>query len=338
MVYSQHRDAPKGVSAFGEIIGQGHAWSQIVDQIEIVAPTDAAVLVLGETGTGKELVAVELHRRSRRQDKPLIRVNCACIPKDLFESEFFGHARGAFTGALKDRVGRFETAAGGTLFLDEVGEIPLQLQSKLLRVLQEKSYERVGDAKTRTADVRIVAATNRNLKKEVKAGRFREDLYYRLNVVPIKVAPLRERKEDIPLLASHFVEITVIEIKCPRPRLTRNGIDQLLNYHWPGNIRELYNAIQQAAILAQGGDLEFNLPVDSRKTKMNWRGSADHRGAGAGYLTEAEIRQCKRQNLLIVLEKTGWKIKGIDGAAELLGIKPTTLISRIARLGLRQSA
>jgi transcriptional regulator with GAF, ATPase, and Fis domain len=208
----------------------------------------------------------------------------------------------------------------------------------LLRVLQEKSYEPVGDAKTRTADVRIVAATNRNLQEEVEAGRFREDLYYRLNVVPLKVAPLRDRKEDIPLLASHFIEITVKEIKCPRPRLTRAGIDKLLNYGWPGNIRELCNAIQQAAILAQGGDLEFDLPVDGRKAKTDWQRSVDHHEVGTGYLTEAEMRQWKRQNLLTVLQKTGWKIKGIDGAAELLGVKPTTLISQIGRLGLRRSA
>jgi transcriptional regulator with GAF, ATPase, and Fis domain len=185
----------------------------------MVAPTDATVLVLGETGTGKELIARELHRRSQRKDKPLIRVNCACIPKELYESEFFGHARGAFTSAVKDRIGRFEAAAGGTLFLDEIGEIPLELQSKLLRVLQEKSYERVGEEKTRHADVRIVAATNRDLKKEVAAGRFREDLYYRLNVFPIRVAALRDRQEDIPLLASHFIELSVKELRCPRPRL-----------------------------------------------------------------------------------------------------------------------
>ena len=338
IVSSQCKEVAKAPTALDEIIGQGHAWRQIVHQIEIVAPTEAAVLVLGETGTGKEVIAGELHRRSRRRDKPLIKVNCACIPKDLFESEFFGHVRGAFTGAVKDRVGRFEAAAGGTLFLDEVGEIPLELQSKLLRVLQEKSYEPVGDTKTKTADVRIVAATNRNLQEEVEAGRFREDLYYRLNVVPIKVAPLRDRKEDIPLLASHFIEITLKEIKCPRTRLTRAGIDKLLNYGWPGNIRELCNAIQQAAILAQGGDLDFNLPVDRRKAKTDWQRSVDHHHVGAGYLTEAEMRQWKRQNLLIVLQKTRWKIKGTDGAAELLGVKPTTLISQIGRLGLRKPA
>jgi transcriptional regulator with GAF, ATPase, and Fis domain len=211
--------------AFGEIIGQSRAWRQIIEQIEMVAPTAATVLVLGETGTGKELIARELHRRSQRKDKPLVRVNCACIPKELYESEFFGHARGAFTSAIKDRIGRFEAAAGGTLFLDEIGEIPLELQSKLLRVLQEKSYERVGEEKTRHADVRIVAATNRDLKKEVAAGRFREDLYYRLNVFPMKVAALRDRKEDIPLLAAHFIEISVKDLGCPRPRLTRAGIE-----------------------------------------------------------------------------------------------------------------
>ena len=222
-----------------EIIGQSIALRQIISQIEMVAPTDANVLILGETGTGKELIARELHRRSRRKDKPLVRVNCACIPKELYESEFFGHARGAFTGAIKDRVGRFEAAAGGTLFLDEIGEIPLELQSKLLRVLQEKCYERVGEEMTRRADVRIVAATNRDLKKEVTAGRFREDLYYRLNVFPMKLAPLRERREDIPLLAAHFVELSLRELGCPRPRLTRAGIETLQSYDWPGNIREL---------------------------------------------------------------------------------------------------
>src|SRR5215471_15721555 len=188
--------------AFGEIIGQSGACRRIISQVEVVAPTDATVLILGETGTGKELIAREIHQRSRRNDKPLVRVNCTSIPRELFESEFFGHAKGAFTGAIKDRAGRFEIAAGGTLFLDEVGEIPLELQSKLLRVLQEKCYERVGEDKTRRTDVRIVAATNRDLEKEVAAGRFREDLYYRLNVFPLKMPPLRERKGDIPLLAA----------------------------------------------------------------------------------------------------------------------------------------
>ena len=327
---------PMGASAFGEITGQSGAWRRIVSQIEIVAPTDATVLLLGETGTGKELIARELHCHSRRFAKPLVKVNCACIPKELYESEFFGHAKGAFTGALRDRIGRFEAANGGTLFLDEVGEIPLDLQSKLLRVLQEKTYERVGDTRSRTADVRIVAATNRDLLKEVAAGRFREDLYYRLNVFPIKVPPLRARKEDIPLLASHFIEIATKELRCPRPRLTPAGIDKLLNYDWPGNIRELCNVIQRAAILAQGGALHFDLQMGNPPTESASQRSAIGNGTSIGYLTEAELRRLERENIFIVLQKTGWKIKGVAGAAELLGVRATTLMSRMEKLGLKR--
>jgi DNA-binding NtrC family response regulator len=326
----------KAIGAFGEIIGQGRAWRQIIRQIEMVAPTDATVLVLGETGSGKELIARELHQLSRRKDKPLVRVNCACVPKELYESEFFGHARGAFTSAIKDRVGRFEAAAGGTLFLDEIGEIPLELQSKLLRVLQEKCYERVGEEKTRRADVRIVAATNRDLKKEVAAGRFREDLYYRLNVFPIKVAALRDRKEDIPLLATHFIDLSVKGLGCPRPRLTRAGIEALQGYDWPGNIRELRNVIERAAIFAQGGPLEFDLPVTG--VDLTRFGLEDGDEVTPEYLTDAEMRRRERENLFAVLQKTGWKIKGVDGAAELLGVKATTLISRIEKMGLRRPA
>ena len=328
----------KAAVAFGEIIGQSRAWRQITKQTEMVAPTDATVLVLGETGTGKELIARELHRRSRRKDKPLVRVNCACIPKELYESEFFGHARGAFTSAVKDRVGRFEAAAGGTLFLDEIGEIPLELQSKLLRVLQEKCYERVGEERTRRADVRIVAATNRDLKKEVAAGRFREDLYYRLNVFPIKVLPLRDRKDDIPLLASYFIETSVKELGCPRPRLTTAGIETLQAYDWPGNIRELRNVIERAAIFAQGGALDFDLPVSGSSGGVTFFGLEHGDEAEAAFLTDAEIRRRERENLFVVLQKTDWKIKGVDGAAELLGLKPTTLISRIEKMGLQRPA
>jgi DNA-binding NtrC family response regulator len=328
----------KAAVAFGEIIGQSRAWRQITKQTEMVAPTDATVLVLGETGTGKELIARELHRRSRRKDKPLVRVNCACIPKELYESEFFGHARGAFTSAVKDRVGRFEAAAGGTLFLDEIGEIPLELQSKLLRVLQEKCYERVGEERTRRADVRIVAATNRDLKKEVAAGRFREDLYYRLNVFPIKVLPLRDRKDDIPLLASYFIETSVKELGCPRPRLTTAGIETLQAYDWPGNIRELRNVIERAAIFAQGGALDFDLPVSGSSGGVTFSGLEHGDEAEAAFLTDAEIRRRERENLFVVLQRTDWKIKGVDGAAELLGLKPTTLISRIEKMGLQRPA
>jgi transcriptional regulator with GAF, ATPase, and Fis domain len=331
LVSSSLRESRRSAAAFGEIIGQGRAWQQIIKQIKIVAPTDATVLVLGETGTGKELIAHELHRRSRRKDKPLIRVSCACIPKELCESEFFGHTRGAFTGATRDRIGRFEAAAGGTLFLDEIGEIPLELQSKLLRVLQEKCYERVGEERTRRADVRIVAATNRDLKSEVAAGRFREDLYYRLNVFPMEAPALRERKEDIALLATHFIEILVKELGSPRPRLTEAGLETLENYHWPGNIRELRNVIERAVILAQGATLDFNLPASPHLASLCQKGPDS---VEPEYLTDAEMRRREGKNLFIVLQKTGWKIKGADGAAELLGVKPTTLISRIQKLGL----
>jgi transcriptional regulator with GAF, ATPase, and Fis domain len=327
------RDA---ITSFDEIIGEGQAWREIIRQIEIVAQTDATVLIMGETGTGKELVAREVHWRSRRKNQPLIRVNCACIPKELYESEFFGHVKGAFTGAVKDRIGRFEAAAGGTLMLDEIGEIPLELQSKLLRVLQEKCYERVGEERTRFADVRIVAATNRDLAKEVARGRFREDLYYRLNVFPIKVAPLRDRKEDIPLLAAYFVELAVKELECRRPRLTGAAIETLLSYDWPGNIRELRNIVERAVIFAGGGTLKFDVPK-TFGDPVSLVSKADP-DVDTEYLTEAQIRRRERQNLCLVLQKTGWKIKGVDGAAELLGIKPTTLISRMEKMGLKRPA
>jgi transcriptional regulator with GAF, ATPase, and Fis domain len=322
--------------AFGDLVGQSAALRHIVSQIDLVAQTDASVLILGETGTGKELVAREIHLRSRRKDKPLIRLNCASIPKELYESEFFGHARGAFTGAIKDRAGRFETAEGGTLFLDEIGEIPLDLQSKLLRVLQEKRYERVGEDRTRLADVRIIGATNRDLKKEVAAGRFREDLYYRLNVFPIQVPSLKERVEDIPLLAKHFIELSVKELSCPKPRLTRASVAKLQNYDWPGNIRELRNVIERAAIISRGGALDFDLPVkDSTPAPPRFT----PRGVDSPepeFLTEPEIQRRERENLLVVLQKTNWKIKGVDGAAELLGVKPTTLLTRMKKMGLKR--
>jgi DNA-binding NtrC family response regulator len=332
-----HSEAkPREGTDFSEIVGVSRALRHVLRQVAMVAASNATVLILGETGTGKELIARAIHQHSLRRDKPMVRVNCSSIPKELFESEFFGHVKGSFTGAIKDRLGRFEAAEGGTLFLDEVGEIPLELQSKLLRVLQEKSYERVGDASSRTADVRIVAATNRDLKKEVAAGRFREDLYYRLDVFPIKVAPLRDRKEDIPGLASHFIDTVVKELRCPRPRLTRAGTETLLNYDWPGNIRELCNAIQRAAILAQGGALQFDLPTANPPAELNSQKLAVSDDSNAGYLTEAEIRRRERENISIVLQKTGWRIKGIGGAAELLGVSPTTLFARIEKMGFRR--
>ncbi len=322
--------------AFGALVGQSAALRQVISQIDLVAPTEATVLILGETGTGKDLVAYEIHRRSQRKDNPLVRVNCASIPKELFESEFFGHVKGAFTGAVKDRAGRFETADGGTLFLDEIGEVPLEMQAKLLRVLQERRYERVGDDRTRHADVRVIAATNRDLKKEVAAGRFREDLYYRLHVFPIHVTTLKQRKDDIPLLAQHFVALSVKELRCPKPRLTRAAVAALQNYDWPGNVRELRNVIERAVILARGGPLLFDLPVThSAPPPVS---SAPYSGAkpGADFLTEAEMQRRERENLVAVLDRAGWKIKGADGAAELLGVKPTTLLSRMKKMEIKR--
>jgi transcriptional regulator with GAF, ATPase, and Fis domain len=260
----------------------------------------------------------------------------ASIPKELFESEFFGHTKGAFTGAIRDRAGRFEAAAGGTLFLDEVGEIPLELQSKLLRVLQEKTYERVGEERTRRADVRIIAATNRDLKSEIAAGRFRADLYYRINVFPLRVPALRERKEDIALLATHFVALLVKELDCLPPRLTRAGIEALQSYHWGGNIRELRNVIERAVIMARGGALEFHLPVTSPSINLTPFEPPDDDAMTPEYLTESEIRRREREDLLAVLQKTAWKIKGSDGAAELLGIKANALIARIKKTGFQR--
>ena len=324
--------------SFPDMVGNSPALRRLLHQIETVAPSDSTVLILGETGTGKELIARAVHQLSRRKDKPLIRVNCTSIPKELFESEFFGHAKGAFTGAIKDRAGRFEAAASGTLFLDEVGEIPLELQSKLLRVLQERSYERVGEEKTRSADVRIVAATNRDLKKEVAAGRFREDLYYRLNVFPLRVAALRECKEDIPLLAAHFIESLVKELGFPKPRLTRAGIEALQGYDWPGNIRELRNVIERAVLFAQGGPLVFDVPGTGTSVDLTSLEPRNVVQAEPEFLTESEMRRRERENLFAVLQKAGWKVKGVNGAAELLGVKPTTLFARIEKLGLKRPA
>ncbi|HEY8333851.1 MAG TPA: sigma 54-interacting transcriptional regulator, partial [Tardiphaga sp.] len=239
------------------IIGQSEAIQKTLRQVKLVAPTTAAVMITGESGTGKELIARAIHEASHRRDRPMIRVNCAAIPRELFESEFFGHARGAFTGAVRDRIGRFELADGGTLFLDEVGEIPLELQGKLLRVLQEGNFERVGEERTRAVDVRVIAATNRNLKQEVARGKFREDLYFRLNVFPVESVPLRERREDIPLLAQHFLMSEKLKSDL---RLSEGDARKLTRYDWPGNVRELQNVIERAAILAQNGRLRIDLP------------------------------------------------------------------------------
>ena len=318
--------------AFGEIIGSSPALRHTTRQIEVVAETDANVLITGESGTGKELVAREIHRRSARCDGPMIKVNCAAIPRDLYESEFFGHVQGAFSGAVRDRAGRFETADGGTLFLDEVGEIPLDLQGKLLRVLQEATFERVGEADPRQVDVRVIAATNRDLRQALEARQFREDLFYRLNVFPIAVAPLRQRREDIAELAVRFLEDTCRRMHRPPLRLTKNTIAALRRYDWPGNVRELQNLIERAVITSSGSLLQLELPSSAGRgeaAEPQVESSEDR------ILTDADIRQLERESILRALETTNGKVSGPDGAAALLGIKPSTLSSRIKAMNIR---
>lgn len=314
---------------FREIVGQSEPICKIIRQIDVVAPTDASVLINGESGTGKELIARAIHQASRRNASPLIRVNCAAIPAELFESEFFGHIRGAFTGAVRDRVGRFELADGGTLFLDEIGEIPLELQSKLLRVLQEGQFERVGEERTRKVDVRIIAATNRDLRQEVAAKHFREDLYFRLNVFPIQSPALRERPIDIAPLAAHFLKQTGKRLNMPGRRLRNSDIERLQSYSWPGNIRELQNVIERALITSVGAVLNLDLP-DEPKTTVTQKPSPSSQ-----IMTDAQIRELERNNMQAALKASDGKLFGKGGAAELLGLKPTTLASRFKRLEIK---
>jgi transcriptional regulator with GAF, ATPase, and Fis domain len=319
------------------IIGSSPALRYALQQIELVAPTEATVLLLGESGTGKELFARALHARSSRRDRPLVTVSAGAIPRELFESEFMGHARGAFTGAIKDRVGRFELADEGTLFLDEVGEIPLELQSKLLRVLQEHEFERVGDCRTKSVDFRLIAATNRDLRTEASEGRFREDLYYRLNVFPIQLPPLRERVEDVPELVEYFAKEAQRRLERPPYRLTGRELQVLCSYSWPGNVRELAHLVERAVILSPQGSrtsIEALLPpvVQTSVTKA-LPAPVD---PSAEFVTESELRGREKSNLLAVLTRTGWKVYGPGGAADVLGMKPTTRASRLKALGIRR--
>ena len=317
-----------------EIIGVSPAISETLKQIELVAPTDANVLIIGESGTGKELVAQAIHADSARADRPLIRVNCAAIPRELFESEFFGHVKGAFTGAVRDRVGRFELADGGTIFLDEVGEIPLELQGKLLRVLQERTFERIGEAETRETDVRIIAATNRDLAGAVADGDFREDLYFRLNVFPIHLTALRDRPEDIPPLAMHFAKLSARVLNLPEPVLSRSNIDTLTHYSWPGNARELANVVERALILSQGQRLSFELPTEPASSRTHHL-LPTPAAQTTTIETDTDRKAREIANIRSALEASGGKVSGPGGAAEKLGVKPTTLYSRIQRLGLK---
>jgi transcriptional regulator with GAF, ATPase, and Fis domain len=323
--------------AFGEIVGESAALNDVLRQIERVAPTDATVLILGESGTGKELIASAIHDRSTRRQRALVRVNCASIPAELFESEFFGHVKGAFTGAVRDRAGRFELAHGGTLFLDEIAEIPSTLQGKLLRVLQQGQFERVGDDRTRTVDVRIIAATNRDLRRDVETGRFRQDLYYRFSVFPIEVPPLRERKSDIPALSEHFVRQSCLKLGGAHVQLHLDDIEALTAYEWPGNVRELQHVIERAVILGERGRLRLDLALPPN------RGPSEAKEPGpralfpmTGVVTDEEMRRRERQNILAALEQAHGKLYGRDGAAALLCIKATTLASRMKALGIRR--
>jgi transcriptional regulator with GAF, ATPase, and Fis domain len=322
-------DAPHG------IIGGSPALRNVIEQVSVVAPTAATVLIQGESGTGKELIARAIHDRSPRRHRALISVNCASIPRDLFESEFFGHVKGAFTGALRDRAGRFQAADGGTLFLDEIGEIPLELQGKLLRALQEGRFERVGDDITRSVDVRVIAATNRDLQQEVTSGRFRRDLFYRLSVFPIVLPPLRERAEDISSLAMHFLRLAAQRFGRHEVRLTERAMRTLLAYHWPGNVRELQHVIERAVLLSQGGVLRLDGVL--AEPGEDARGRASPPTAKPTVIPEVQWRRREQENLRAALQLAKGRIYGSDGAADILGVKPTTLISRLKALGLRDA-
>lgn len=317
-----------------DMIGESPAMHRVVASVRQVAPTAANVLIMGETGTGKELVARAIHKQSLRSAKPFVRINCAAIPATLCESEFFGHEKGAFTGAVCRRAGRFELAQGGTIFLDEVGELPLELQPKLLRVLQEGEYEPVGSSQTRKVDVRVVAATNRDLAAEVSAGRFREDLFYRLHVFPIVVPPLRDRGADAELLAQLFVDRYCDGARKPRLALTADCLRRLRLYHWPGNVRELENVIERAVILSADGKMSLReiLPLD------NLRESCERRSTQPATRprTKRELRTLERDTLIRALERSGWKVAGIEGAARTLGIPPSTLTSRMKALDIER--
>ena len=319
--------------AFGDILGRSAALARVLHEVDTVAATDTNVLILGESGTGKELVARAIHQRSRRSRRSLVKVNCGSIPRELFESEFFGHVRGSFTGAVRDRTGRFQLADGGTLFLDEVGEIPLDLQVKLLRVLQEGEFERVGDDATRRVDVRVVAATNRDLQKEVAEHRFRLDLFYRLGVFPISVPPLRARRDDIPDLIAHFVRQSCARLHVDVPRLPLREIDRARAYDWPGNVRELQNIVERAVILARGGTLALPLPEAGPETHVE--SASTETMEPLEIVPERRWRDLERANVLRALRKAEFRTYGQGGAAELLGINGATLASRLKKLGIR---
>jgi PAS domain S-box-containing protein len=309
---------------FEEIISKSNSFQKVLRQIEQVAATDATVLVLGESGTGKELIARAIHNISNRSKKPLVKVNCATLPANLIESELFGHERGAFTGALDKKIGRFELANGGTIFLDEIGELPVELQAKLLRVLQEGEFERLGNPHTIKVNTRVIAATNRNLQSAIEKKEFREDLFYRLNVFPVICPPLRDRKDDIPLLVKHFCQKHEGKIGVKIKDIPKKVMDALMAYDWPGNIRELENIIERAMILSSNGALAYGDWIPTEKISANGK-------PGASKLDDVE-----RDHIIETLNKTGWKVSGEKGAAKILGLNPTTLEARMKKLGIKR--
>ena len=321
-----------------EIIGQSPALMAVLDKVRLVADTDSSVLILGETGTGKELVARAVHSASRRKRRPLIKVSCAALPQSLIESELFGHEKGAYTGATERRIGRFELADGGTIFLDEIGEVPLDVQVKLLRVLQEREIERVGGNRTIAVDVRVIAATNRDLKAAVAAGKFRQDLYYRLNVFPLDVAPLRERPEDVPLLVHYFIARYAAKIGRQVSRVSPQVMSRLSAYDWPGNIRELENVIERAVILSSGPELVAIPDLAPPQANATSPVVGERMATLTPEATDTmALDDMERRHIVTVLQKSGWRIEGPNGAARLLDVNPSTLRSRIKKLGIQRS-
>jgi formate hydrogenlyase transcriptional activator len=318
---------------FREIVGHAPSFMALLDQVALVAPTDSTVLILGETGTGKELIARAIHDRSPRRSGPLVKVNCAALPRELVESELFGHEKGAFTGATQQRRGRFELADGGTLFLDEIGELSLEAQAKLLRVLQEDEFERVGGTRTLRTNVRLIAATNRDLHERVSKGEFRSDLFYRLNVFPLVVPPLRERRGDIPALVARFLEKSARKVGRNFEGVAPAFLEQAIAYDWPGNIRELENMVERAAILSRGMRLEALEPLRSTTARDRAESST---GATAQTVAVKTLLDVEREHIERALEQSRWVIDGKHGAARALGVKPSTLRGRMRKLGIRK--